>query len=49
MMQARNQHEAGNNASFLLGLFFDPEDVSDMFLRNVGRLSTGYKALNPRR
>jgi hypothetical protein len=24
------------HAGFLLGLFFDPEDGSDMFLRNVG-------------
>jgi hypothetical protein len=24
------------HASFLLGLFFDPEDGGDMFLRNVG-------------
>jgi hypothetical protein len=24
------------HAGFLLGLFFDPEDVGDMFLRNVG-------------
>jgi hypothetical protein len=23
-------------AGFLLGLFFDPEDGGDMFLRNVG-------------
>jgi hypothetical protein len=23
-------------AGFLLGLFFDPEDRSDMFLRNIG-------------
>jgi hypothetical protein len=33
----------------LLGLFFDPEDGSDMFLRNVGWLSTDYKTLHPRR
>jgi hypothetical protein len=25
----------GFRAGFLLGLFFDPEDVGDMFLRNV--------------
>jgi hypothetical protein len=24
------------HAGFLLGLFFDPEDGSDIFLRNVG-------------
>jgi hypothetical protein len=30
---------------YLLGLFFDPEDGGDMFLRNVGRLSTEYAAL----
>jgi hypothetical protein len=29
----------------LLGLFFRPEDGSDMLLRNVGWLSTGYAAL----
>jgi hypothetical protein len=23
-------------ACFMLGLFFDPEDVGDIFLRNVG-------------
>jgi hypothetical protein len=23
-------------AGFLLGLFFDPDDESDMFLRNIG-------------
>jgi hypothetical protein len=23
-------------AGFLLGVFVDPEDISDMFLRNVG-------------
>jgi hypothetical protein len=27
----RNQHEAGSNP----GLFFDPEDAGDLFLRNV--------------
>jgi hypothetical protein len=24
------------HAGFLLGLFFDPEDGGDMFLRNIG-------------
>jgi hypothetical protein len=31
----------------LLGLLFN--DGGDMFLRNVGRISTDYKALYPRR
>jgi hypothetical protein len=30
---------------FLLRLFFDPEVVDDMFLRNMGWLSTNYAAL----
>jgi hypothetical protein len=37
------------HAGILLCLFFDPEDGGDMFLRNVGRLSTDYTALYPRR
>jgi hypothetical protein len=37
------------DAGYLLGLFFDPEDRDDMFLRNVGWLSTDYMALYPRR
>jgi hypothetical protein len=32
-----------------LGLLFDPEDGSLMFLRSVGRLSRDYTALYPRR
>jgi hypothetical protein len=36
-------------AGFLLGFFFDPEDGENMFLRNVGGLSTDYTALYPRR
>jgi hypothetical protein len=27
------------NAGFLLGIFFDPEDGGDIFLRNIGWLS----------
>jgi hypothetical protein len=34
------------SAGFLLVLFFDPEDGGDMFLRNVGGLSTDYTALS---
>jgi hypothetical protein len=36
-------------AGFLFGLFFDPEDGSDMFFQNFGWLSTEYMALYPRR
>jgi hypothetical protein len=34
---------------FLLRLLFWPEDGEDMFLRNVGCLSTDYMQLDPRR
>jgi hypothetical protein len=34
---------------FLLILSFNHEDGGQMFLQNVGRLSTDYKVLNPRR
>jgi hypothetical protein len=37
------------HADFLLGLSFDPEDGGEMFLRNVGWLSTDYTALYYRR
>jgi hypothetical protein len=37
------------HAGFLFGLFFDPEDGGDMFLRNVVRFSTNYAASTPRR
>jgi hypothetical protein len=37
------------DAGFLPGLYFYPEDGGDMFLRNVGGLSTDYMALYPRR
>jgi hypothetical protein len=36
------------HTGILLGLF-DPEDGGDMFLRNVGSLSTDYRALYPRK
>jgi hypothetical protein len=32
-------------SSFLLGLFFDPEDGGDMFLGKVGWFSTDYTDL----
>jgi hypothetical protein len=37
------------HSSFLLGLFFDPEDGSDMLLRNVSWLSTDCTELYHRR
>jgi hypothetical protein len=37
------------HAGFLIRLFFDPENVGDMFLRNVGSPPTEYTALHPRR
>jgi hypothetical protein len=40
------QHGAAA-ADVLIGLFFDPEDRSDIFFRNVG-LSAKYTALQPR-
>jgi hypothetical protein len=33
----------------IVGLFLDPEDGSNILLRNVGLLSTDYVALSPRR
>jgi hypothetical protein len=35
------------HAGFLLGLFFDPEYGGDLFLRNVGLLSTDYMVSYP--
>jgi hypothetical protein len=37
------------HVGFLLSLFFDPENGGDIFLRNVGWLSTDFTALYPRR
>jgi hypothetical protein len=37
------------HAGFLLGLFFDPEDGGDKFLRNVGSFLMDHTALYPRR
>jgi hypothetical protein len=36
-------------SGFLLGLIFDTEGGGEMFLRNVGSLSTDYAPLYPRR
>jgi hypothetical protein len=36
------------HADFLLGLFFDLRDGCDMFLRNVGLLSTDYMVFYPK-
>jgi hypothetical protein len=36
-------------AGILLGLFFDSDDVGEMFLRNVGRLSTDYTVISPKK
>jgi hypothetical protein len=38
----------GFHAGFLLGLFFNPEDGGNIFLQNVGGLSTDYTALYTR-
>jgi hypothetical protein len=37
------------HVAFLLGLFFNLEDGGNMFLQNVGLLSTNYTALYTRR
>jgi hypothetical protein len=36
-------------AGFSFGLFFDPEDGDDIFIRNVGWLLTDYRMLYARR
>jgi hypothetical protein len=41
-----NRHYAGTcHVCFLLGLFFDPEDIRDIFFRNVCWISTYYTEL----
>jgi hypothetical protein len=54
--QTINQYEAGskqNSATYNMQVSylasFDPEDGGDMFLRNIGCLSTDYTALYLRR
>jgi hypothetical protein len=39
--QARNQHDSRWQAGLLLGLLFELEDGSDMFLRNIGLAFNG--------
>jgi hypothetical protein len=34
--QETNVKQVANSGGLLLGLFFDPENKGDMFLRNVG-------------
>jgi hypothetical protein len=48
-MKARGEHNHVVLCSFMLDLFFDAEDAGDLFLRNVGFPSLGYKAVYPRR
>jgi hypothetical protein len=36
--------QIASRADFLLGLFFNPEDVSELFSRKVGLFSTTKKA-----
>jgi hypothetical protein len=49
---SQNKHSVKVGGSFhagsMLFLFFDPEDGGDMFLQNVGCLSTDYATLYPR-
>jgi hypothetical protein len=49
--QTRNQCNVGNllHDDFLLDLFFNPEDGSNMMIQNFTCLSTDYMALYPRR
>jgi hypothetical protein len=47
--RARNELTDCFHAGFLLGLLFDREDGCDIFLRNVGWLSTDYTTSYPRR
>jgi hypothetical protein len=47
--RARNQGESRWQAVSCLDLFFHSEDGGDMFLRNVGSLSTDYTAVYSRR
>jgi hypothetical protein len=37
------------HSGFFFGVFFDPENRGDMFLRNVLSFSTDYMVLYPRR
>jgi hypothetical protein len=38
-----------HSACLLAEIFFDPEDGGDIFLRNIGCISTDYTASHPRR
>jgi hypothetical protein len=41
--------QVASKAGLLLSLFFDHEDIGNIFFRNVGLLSPDYTALYPRR
>jgi hypothetical protein len=43
------QQEPACKQVVLAEIFFDPEDGGDMFIRNVGCISTDYTAPHPRR
>jgi hypothetical protein len=45
----RIEEYAEQETSIKAGSCFDPEDGGDLFLSNVGWLSTGYTALYPRK
>jgi hypothetical protein len=43
--QARVKRTTSFHVAFLFGLFLDPEDIGNIFLRNFDELSTDYTAL----
>jgi hypothetical protein len=48
MLNIRDRLATRFHAGIFLGLV-DPEEIGDIFLRNVGLLSTEYTTLHPRR
>jgi hypothetical protein len=49
MVEEQAKKAVSMKHSFLIGLFFYPEDKSNMFLRNIALISTDSTALYPRR